>query len=270
MHIFSLFVACIWLAASTSASPALLPRQNSTATSIPSATSTDDPSASLYPPAQLGINPPPNASLISQLELAGTSVDRFKIIQSLGPDYLKFDFNNAANPSGGVSAGLGGQGNLADRKTFPALISLGVAMSAGFLNPCGMNTPHIHNRATEFLTIVQGSNVRTGFILENGMTAQMSTTLDRFQGAILPQGSIHFEFNDNCEPAVFMAAFSHEDPGLSSIAQNFFSLDPGILEADLGYPRFLDGTNLVLFEKTIPLSFAKGMRSCLDRCGISY
>jgi hypothetical protein len=140
-----------------------------------------------------------------------------------------------------VSAGSGGQGNLADGKTFAALIDLGVAMSAGFLNPCGMNTPHIHNLASELLTVVQSGNVRTDFILENGLMTQMSTTLDRFQGTILPHGSVHFDFNDNCERAVFMAAFTHEDLGLSSIAQNFFSLNSGILAADLGYPRFLHG-----------------------------
>lgn len=133
-----------------------------------------------------------------------------------------------------------------------------------------MNTPHIHPRATEFLTIVEGNNVRAGFIMENGIATQMSTTLDRFQGVILPQGSIHFEFNNNCKPAVFMAAFSSEDPGLSSVAQNFFSLDPGILDADLGYPRFLDAVNLAQFEKTIPVSFAQGMKSCFERCGIPY
>ena len=259
-------------ARSAIASPVdILPRQGTTTVNAPDPTVTEDPENGLYPPAQsIVVNPSPNPSLISQLELAATSVDRFTILKDYGEQGIKFDFNIAANPSGGVSAGLGGQGNLADRKTFPALISLGVAMSAGFLQPCGMNTPHLHNRATEFLTVVQGGNVHTGFVLENGFATQMSTTLDQFQGAILPQGSIHFEFNDNCEPAVFMAAFSHEDPGLSSVAQNFFSLDPNIVDADLGYPRFLDGTNIAQFEKTIPKSFAYSVRECLDRCGIPY
>lgn len=110
--------------------------------------------------------------------------------------------------------------------------------------------------------------MRTGFVLENGFATQQSTTLSRYQGAIFPQGSIHFEFNDSCEPAVCAAAFSNEDPGLSSVAQNFFSVDPDIVDADLGYPKFLDGTNIAQFEKTIPVSFALGVRECLARCGI--
>ena len=115
------------------------PRQGTATVNTPDPTITNDPENSLYPPAQsIVVNPSPNPTLISQLELAATSVDRFTILKQYGEQGIKFDFNIAANPSGGVSAGLGGQGNLADRKTFPALITLGVAMSAGFLQPCGM------------------------------------------------------------------------------------------------------------------------------------
>lgn len=189
----------------------IVPRQNTTL-------SASDPSASLYPATVPGTpNPAFSQDIHSQLLMAPLAVDRINLIKELGIP-TKFDFSLAANPAGGVSRGQGGQGNLANVKTFPPLMGLGVAMSAGFLNPCGMNTPHTHPRATEFLTIVQGNNVRTGFVMENGGPPQMSNTLMQYQGSILPQGSIHFEFNDNCEPAVFMAAFSNEDPGLSRIS----------------------------------------------------
>ena len=259
-----LFLSLLSIFVAATASP-LVARQNASSTSINS-----DPSSSLYPITPPGQpNPDFDQNLYNQLYLTPLAADRMSMIQKLGVP-TKFDFNNAANPAGGVSKGAGGEGNLANRKTFPVLIGLGLAMSAGFLNPCGMNTPHTHPRATEFLTIVQGNNVRTGFMAENGGPPQMSNTLNQFQGSILPQGSIHFEFNDNCEPAVFMAAFSNEDPGLMSVAQNFFKLDPGILEADLGYPSFLDGTNLATFEKSMPKSFADGMKTCFDRCGLQW
>ena len=259
-----LFTILLSAVITVTASP-LLPRQNISTSSLNS-----DSSASLYPITTPGEpNPKFNQDHYTQLYLAPLAADRMDMIKELNIP-TKFDFSLAANPDGGVSSGAGGQGNLANRKTFPPLIGLGVAMSAGFLNPCGMNTPHTHPRATEFLTIVQGSNVRTGFIAENGGPPQMSNTLEQWQGSILPQGSIHFEFNDNCEPAVFIAAFSDEDPGLSSVAQNFFSLDPGIVAADLGYPTFLDGTNLAQFEKGIPKSFADGMKTCFETCGLEW
>lgn len=75
---------------------------------------------------------------------------------------------------------------------------------------------------------------------------------------------------DNCEPAIFVAAFSNEDPGLSRAAHNFFLENPDIVDADLGFPAFLDGTNIAQFEKTIPKAFALGAKECLQRCGITY
>ena len=250
-------IAIIAIAAISKASP--IERRQDNSSSTPS---------SPVPPS----NPVISQDLINKLELAVDSVDRFTILQEQGPPdtWLKYDFNPSANPSPGGGKGAGGQGDLANSKTFPALIKLGVAASAGFMNPCGMNKPHIHPRASEFLILATGSNVKTGFLLENGLQTQMSTTLSQYQGAILPQGSIHFEFNDNCEPAVFIAAFSNEDPGLSTIGKNFFSLDPDIVDADLGFPDFLDHTNIRQFAQSIPKSFANGAMECLDRCHIKY
>ncbi|KAG0652394.1 Spherulin-1B [Hyphodiscus hymeniophilus] len=217
-------------------------------------------------------NPVITQDLLSSLELAPTVADRLTILDKADPagSYFKYNFNLAANPSPGGGTGLGGSGVLANRKNFPALIGLGVAASVGFLNPCGMNTPHTHPRATEFLTIASGSNVTSGFIQESGETTPITFTLNQYEGGIFPMGSIHYEFNDSCEPAVFIAAFGAEDPGLSRIAQNFFGLAPDIVDSDLGYPSFLDHTNIAKFAPTIPAAFALGTKECLNRCGIKY
>ena len=235
------------------------------ASPIPDASSS---STTTVPPS----NPTVSSDLMNKLQLAPTSEDRFTLLSQQGPadTWLKYDFNPAANANPGGGKGAGGQGDLANRKTFPALIDLGVAASAGFMNPCGMNKPHIHPRASEFLMLANGKNVRTGFVLENGLQDQMSTTLSQYQGAIFPQGSIHYEFNDSCEPAVFIAAFSNEDPGLSTVGKNFFNLNPDIVDADLGFPDVLDHTNFKDFENHIPKSFSLGAKSCLDRCNIKY
>ena len=37
--------------------------------------------------------------------------------------------------------------------------------------------------------------------------------------AVFPQGAIHFEMNPTCEPAMFVAAFNNEDPGVQQVAQ---------------------------------------------------
>lgn len=83
--------------------------------------------------------------------------------------------------------------------------------------------------------------------MEEGLNTELTTVLDQYQSAIFPQRSIHYEFNDDCEPAVFTAAFRNDDPGLSCFTQKFFCLDADIVDADLGFPDILDRTNTALF-----------------------
>lgn len=40
--------------------------------------------------------------------------------------------------------------------------------------------------------IVEGSNVSTSFIQESGLTTPITTTLAKYQAAILPMGSLHY------------------------------------------------------------------------------
>ena len=58
--------------------------------------------------------------------------------------------------------------------------------------------------------------------------------LHKFDGTVFPQGSIHYQFNNNCEDATFVATLNSEDPGTSQIAQNFFALNSQVVDATLG------------------------------------
>jgi hypothetical protein len=84
-------------------------------------------------------NPTYTKAQLNELKLALSTVDRLSILQSFGSgdDYFKFDFSVAANANPVAGVGQGGQGDLAYVDNFPALIDLGVAMSMGFLKPCG-------------------------------------------------------------------------------------------------------------------------------------
>lgn len=42
------------------------------------------------------------------------------------------------------------------------------------------------------MMIVEGSNVSTSFIQESGLTTPITTTLAKYQAAILPMGSLHY------------------------------------------------------------------------------
>lgn len=71
-----------------------------------------------------------------------------------------------------------------------------IAMVVGFLGPCGLNTPHTHPRATEFLYLVNGS-LTSGMITETG-SRFITNTLQAGQAMVLPKGSIHFQQNNDC------------------------------------------------------------------------
>jgi hypothetical protein len=219
-------------------------------------------------------NPKPSAGTIAKLLTEDTRVDRFTEIQAevaAGNFNLKFDFNPTANPPNPNALPLGGQVDLANRKNFPLLTGLGISAAGIFFEPCGLNTPHIHPDATEFFTVVTDSNITTGFVLENGFTTEQRTDLSLFQGTAFPMGSIHWQQNLDCKPAVAIAGLNSEDPGASSIAQNFLINTSGdIVDAALGFPKQIDQNNFADFKKNIPVSLARGVEECLIRCNLKY
>jgi Cupin len=243
----SLLLTALCAATSISASP--LQRRQATSSTAPATP-----------------NPTLSADLLKDLAQQPTVVDRFTQLTKTDPKAapLVFDFNPAANapfksPGGGVI--------LANRKTFAPTIGLGISSAMGFMAPCSINTAHTHPRATEFLTLVSGQ-IQTGFILENGLTTQINTTLTKFQGTVFPMGSIHFQLNNQCEDAVFVAGLSSDDPGVSGVAQNFFGLEPDVVLATLGFPDAINAQNLLDFRSKIPVPFARGVEECLKRCNI--
>ena len=148
---------------------------------------------------------------------------------------------------------------------------MGISTTLGFLDACGINTPHVHPRATEFLTVVEGE-IDFGYILENGLVvagqnAEIAGTLSKFQGTVFPQGSIHYQINNQCKPAAFVATLNNENPGTSQMAQNFFGLNPDVVNATLGFPKNIDGKNIEEFRKYLPVNIAQSVDICLKKCG---
>ncbi|KAJ7314577.1 RmlC-like cupin domain-containing protein, partial [Mycena albidolilacea] len=147
-----------------------------------------------------------------------------------------------------------------------------------------MNTPHTHPRVTEIQYNVNGT-ICTGMITENGGRFIM-TDLQPSGMIIFPQGSIHFQINEGCEPALFVAAFNSEDPGVLQVAQRceFFlcslpptrfltpnsstllGLSPDVVAATLGGIGVKEVYGL---DAMIPDNVALGTDECLKHYGIS-
>ena len=80
-----------------------------------------------------------------------------------------------------------------------------------------MNSPHTHPRATE-INFSLNTTLRAGFLSENGARF-IPVELAAGSATVFPQGVIHFEMNPTCEPAMFVAGFNGEDPGVQQVAQ---------------------------------------------------
>lgn len=155
--------ALLSVAAAVPAAPQLVGRQeanypdNGTLTDAPNVTAFSRP------------NPAYNATQLQQLKLAYTMSERLALLKSYGNtnDYFKFDLSPQGSHSNAAN-GLGGQGYLAEVGNYPVLMGTGLSVAIGFLNPCGLDSIHIHNRATEMVTLVKGTSLTTGFVLEDG------------------------------------------------------------------------------------------------------
>jgi quercetin dioxygenase-like cupin family protein len=154
--------------------------------------------------------------VVKKLITSKTAVKRTVILENDGE--FVFDFLHPPSTTS-VTTGEGGHTVAANRGVFPALVGNGVAMTIGFLGPCGLNSPHTHPRATEINYIVNGT-VTAGMLLENGARF-VTNTVKAGQATVFPKGAIHFEQNLGCEPIIFVAAFNDEDPGVSQIAQRY-------------------------------------------------
>ncbi|KAJ7817902.1 RmlC-like cupin domain-containing protein [Mycena olivaceomarginata] len=169
--------------------------------------------------------------IASSLITAASEVDKLNKLLTVngtlltGPalrDLTVFDFSNTQNVTEG---GKGGTLLLATVDNFPILEGTGISGAVAFIEPCGLNIPHMHPRASEILINIEGI-LDTGFVQENGFATEVETQLGLFQATVFPMGSIHYQQNPTCSRAMFVAGLSSDDPGRSDIATNFWMLPP--------------------------------------------
>jgi len=201
----------------------------------------------------------PNIKFLEDLKDSVNEITLEEKLANMSSNYV-FDFKNAQV---GVSTGNGGRVVSANARNFPVLINHKIAMTVGFLEPCGINLPHIHPRATEINYAAKG-DFQTGFYQENGAKF-VGHIVREGQVSVFPKGAIHFEQNMGCETAMFVAAFDHEDPGTLTIADGIFSLPTDILAASLGGVSEDVVTRL---GSNLPRNAGFGTEECLIRCGL--
>jgi quercetin dioxygenase-like cupin family protein len=148
-------------------------------------------------------------------------------------DVTADDFFKAAKldePRNTMHSKVGSNVTLINVMQLPGLNTLGISLARIDYAPLGENPPHTHPRATEILTVLEGT-LYVGFVTsnQNNSNTLFAKVLNKGDVFVFPEGLIHFQFNPNHDkPAVAIAALSSQNPGVITIANAVFGSKPPI------------------------------------------
>ncbi|KAF8402275.1 hypothetical protein HHK36_013228 [Tetracentron sinense] len=109
----------------------------------------------------------------------------------------------------------------------PGLNTLGVSMARVDYAPWGVNPPHYHPRASQMLTVLEGT-LEVGFVTSNPENRLITKVLQKGDVFVYPVNLIHFERNVGYGNAVAIAALSSQNPGAITITNAVFGPKPDI------------------------------------------
>lgn len=109
----------------------------------------------------------------------------------------------------------------------PGLNTLGISLVRIDYAPSGINPPHTHPRASEILTILEGS-LEVGFVTSGPEYRHITKVLKKGDVFVFPIGLVHYQRNVGTCNAVAIAALSSQNPGVVTIASAVFGSKPSI------------------------------------------
>ncbi|CAN0914471.1 Putative germin-like protein 2-1 [Linum grandiflorum] len=127
-----------------------------------------------------------------------------------------FSFSGLHNPANTANA-VGSFVTPVTVTQIPGLNTLGISMVRIDYAPWGIGSPHTHPRATEVLTVIEGT-----------LNRLISKILQKGDVFVFPIGLIHFQRNVGYGNAVAIAALSSQNPGVITIANSVFGSKPDI------------------------------------------
>ncbi|KAA0052478.1 hypothetical protein IC582_017679 [Cucumis melo] len=136
-------------------------------------------------------------------------------------------FMSGLNVAGDTNNPVGSAVTPANVVQIPGLNTLGISMVRIDYAPWGINAPHTHPRATEILTVLEGT-LLVGFVTSNTENRLITKTLNKGDVFVFPVGLVHFQQNIGYGPAVAIAALSSQNPGVITIANAVFGSKPDI------------------------------------------
>ncbi|KAL5578123.1 hypothetical protein UlMin_019822 [Ulmus minor] len=107
----------------------------------------------------------------------------------------------------------------------PGLNTLEISLVRVDYAPSGVNPPHTHPRASEILTVLEGS-LEVGFVTSSPENRRISKVLKKGDVFVFPVGLVHYQKNVGSGNAVALAALSSQNPGVIVIAGAVFGSVP--------------------------------------------
>lgn len=107
------------------------------------------------------------------------------------------------------------------------LNTMGISLARIDYAPYGLNPLHTHPRATEILTVLEGS-LYVGFVTSNPDNKLFTKVLNKGDVFVFPKGLVHFQFNYGTCNVVALAALSSQNPGVITVANAVFGSKPSI------------------------------------------
>ncbi|XP_017226039.1 putative germin-like protein 2-1 [Daucus carota subsp. sativus] len=161
------------------------------------------------------------ADLKSSTQVNGKACKDPKLVTA--SDFSLGGFHLAGNTSNAV----GSRVTPAFAAHIPGLNTLGISMVRLDIAPSGINPLHTHPRATEILTVIEGT-LEVGFITSNPDNRLISTILKEGDVFVFPEGLIHYQKNIGKSHAVAIGALNSQNPGVITIANAVFGSNPSI------------------------------------------
>ncbi|KAH6757228.1 RmlC-like cupins superfamily protein [Perilla frutescens var. hirtella] len=127
---------------------------------------------------------------------------------------------NTSNPSGSASTTV-------SVNQIPGLNTLGMILVRVDLRPNGFFRPHIHHRATELVTVLEGS-IEIGFVTSYPNYKHFSKVVRRGDVFVVPVGLIHYARNVGRGNAAALVAFNSQNPGFTFVPNGVFGAEPPI------------------------------------------
>ncbi|XP_077214766.1 putative germin-like protein 2-1 [Tasmannia lanceolata] len=130
-------------------------------------------------------------------------------------------FFSGLHLQGNTSNPLGSKVTPVNVAQAPGLLTLGISAVRIDYAPWGLNPPHTHPRASEILTVIEGT-LYVGFVTSNPENRLITKTLQKGDVFVFPVNLIHFQYNVGPTNAIAIAALNSENPGVITIANALF------------------------------------------------